>query len=104
MVKGRLDPRTLEKYKISSPVIDVPQCTIDKNDYIQNGICDEQAWRNAVNQWFDETFKPALLPLGGDLSQQRNLFLKRPIYLTKEHSAQIEPEKLRESERKFENG
>ena len=104
MAKGHLDPRTLAKYTIVSPIVDVPRCPIRKADFVQNGEFNEQLWRDAVTHWFDETFRPALQSLGGDLSQQRNLFLKRPIYLTKEHSAQIDSEILRNSERKFENG
>lgn len=104
MAKGHLDPRTLAKYTIISPIVDVPRCSVRKADFVQNGEFNERLWRDTMTRWFDETFRPALQPLGGDLSQQRNLFLKRPIYLTKEHSAQIDSEILRDSERKFENG
>jgi len=104
MAKGHLDSRTLAKYTVISQIVDVPRCSIRKADFVQNGEFNEQLWRDAMTCWFDETFRPALQSLGGDLSQQRNLFIKRPIYLTKEHSAQIDSEILRDSERKFENG
>ena len=49
-------------------------------------------------------FAPAMMPIGGDLSSQRQLFLKRPIFITVEHSGQISSDKLRQRERLFENG
>ncbi|MCI1647514.1 MAG: DEAD/DEAH box helicase [Bacteroides sp.] len=104
MVKGHLDPRTLEKYKIKADIIDVPKLDINDKDYIIDGSFDSKSWTAAVNQWFDNTFAPALQPLGGDLSAQRQLFLKRPIFITVEHSGQISSDKLRNSERQFERG
>ena len=104
MAKGHLDPRTLNKYKIQLPTIDVPQLTVTKNEFTQNGVFDRIGWEIAVNKWFDEVYLPALQPLGGDYNTQRNLFLKRPIFITKEHSGQIDSDKLRRSEKDFENG
>lgn len=105
MAKGRLDPKTLLKYSIKIPYVSVPQLSIKESDYnLPNGSFDVLGWRNAVDNWFDTEFLPAMQPIGGDLSVQRQLFLKRPIYITKEHSAQIKSEQLRESERLFEQG
>lgn len=105
MVKGHLDPRTLSKYKIKSPTISIPQMTIKSSDFNCNdGSFDYNGWRTAVEKWFDEKYVPAMRPLGGDLSAQRQIFLRRPIFITVEHSGQIESDKLRKSERLFERG
>ena len=105
MVKGHLDPRTLQKYKITAPEVDVPKFNLKESDYVlADGSVDNERWATDVNNWFDSVFAPAMMPIGGDLSSQRQLFLKRPIFITVEHSGQISSDKLRQSERLFENG
>ena len=104
MVRGHLDPRTLRKFTITAPTVTVPNLTIRRNDHFVDGGFDSNAWSNAVEEWFDNVFSPAMQPLGGDLSSQRQLFMRRPIFITVEHSAQIKPATLRESERMFERG
>lgn len=105
MAKGRLDSKTLEKYSIVQRFVSVPQMAIKESDFVnEDGSMNINSWREAVAAWFDNDFAPVMQPIGGDLSAQRDLFLKRPIFITKEHSAQIESEKLRESERLFEKG
>lgn len=105
MVKGHLDPRTLAKYKIKAPFVSVPRLEVKETDYTCiDGSFDSIGWRDAVAKWFDETFAPAMRVLGGDTSAQRQLFLRRPIFITVEHSGQIDSEKLRNSERLFERG
>jgi hypothetical protein len=104
MVKGHLDRRTLEKYKIQLPVVEVPKLNITKNDFTKDGVFNHDEWENTVSNWFDSTFVRVMKPLGGDFSVQRQLFLKRPIYIIKEHSAQIKSKDLRLSEKLFNEG
>ena len=105
MVKGHLDPRTLNKYEIKSPTISIPQLTINISDFNRpDGSVDLNGWRGAVEKWFDEEYVPIMRTLGGDLSAQRQIFLRRPIFITVEHSGQIDSDKLRKSERLFERG
>lgn len=104
MVKGRLNERTKTKFTIKAPTVDVPSCTVKEKDWTVGGQFNKQGWKNAVSHWFNSTFAPAMKPLGGDLSVQRQLFMRRPIFVTFEHSAQQKPEKLRDAEKRFEEG
>ena len=104
MITGHLDRRTLKKYTIVQPTVELPAMQINKDDYIKDGSFDKEAWKNDVANWFDTEFAPVIRPLGGEPDMQRKLFLDRPIFITVEHSGQIESAKLRKSERLFENG
>lgn len=104
MAKGHLDPRTKDKFTVKSPTVDVPKIDKNEDDFTVGGQFDKEAWHDYVINWFDTKFKPVMFAIGGNVNQQLNLFLKRPIFITAEHSAQIKSEELRESEKEFEDG
>lgn len=105
MAKGHLDPRTLEKYRIRAPFVDVPRFGLNEADYIlENDSFDKDRWTRDVNCWFDNTFAPVMQSIAADSGIQRRLFIKRPVFITAEHSGQMESEVLRERERLFEEG
>lgn len=105
LVTGELDQTTLTKYQVQTKFVKVPiPCHLKKETYIQADGFDQTQWSAAVEEWFNKEYAPAIQSFGGDLNLQHNLFLRRPIFLTTEHSAQIDSERLRKSEKRFEEG
>ena len=103
LVKGKLDPNTLNRYSVKTPFTDIP-LQKSKREFTKGGVFDNEKWRVYFDNWFEAEYEPVMQKLSGGFNMQRNIFMQRDIFLAAEHSGQIDGSVLRESERKFEDG
>ena len=104
-VKGALCPETASRYKVGSPTI-IPILPIKRSDakYRPQGYFDKKLWTTDVLDWIHTKYEPVMIPLIGDVNLQRNILQFRDITISKEHSAQIDSQKLRLTEKEFNQG
>lgn len=104
-VKGALCPETASRYHVGSPTA-IPILPIKRSDakYRPQGYFDKKLWSADVLDWIRTKYEPVMIPLTGDVNLQRNILQFRDITISKEHSAQIESQKLRLTEKEFNQG
>lgn len=105
-IKGELDSQTKDRYTIKTAETAVPTAPSQKDaKYNTGGSFDRNLWETDIEQWFKNTYEPTISTIfGTSLDMQHSIFMDRPIFLTVEHSAQIKPKDLRESEKEFRDG
>lgn len=106
MIKGELCKETLQRYTVHSQKVSIPVPGFSRMDqkYMTTGRFDIDLWHQDIEQWLKNTYIPTLQNVWGDLNSQASIINFDKIYLAKEHSAQLDSDELRESERKFING
>ena len=105
-IKGELDSQTKDRYTIKTSDTTVPIAPSQKDmRYNTGGAFDKNLWETDTEQWFASTYEPTISNIfGTSLDMQHSIFMDRPIFLTVEHSAQIQPKDLRNSEKQFRDG
>jgi len=105
-IKGELDSQTKARYTINTSALVVPTAPSQKDaKYNTGGTFDRNHWETDIEKWFKITYEPTISKIfGTSLDMQHSIFMDRPIFLTVEHSAQINAADLRKSEKEFRDG
>ena len=103
-INGDLCQETLDRYRVTGQYFNIPTPSFTRNDYKNNGVFDSDRWHTDIESWMTNTFMPAVSPYYGDINTQRSIIQFDDVYIAKEHSAQLDSNILRESERQFING
>lgn len=104
-IKGDVCQETLDRYKVTDSFFTIPTPDFTRLDYTDNyGKFDSTQWKIRVGNWITDTYAPAVEPHYGDINTQKSILLFDDVCIAKEHSAQLESDILRESEKQFING
>lgn len=107
MLKGELCNETKARYETTSKPIAIPSPSFASTDpRFKNatGAFDKNLWSTEIEQWIQTMYRPAVSGAWGDTNSQNTIIRFDDIYISKEHSAQIDSKDLREAESLFIDG
>lgn len=107
MIKGELCPETKARYIITANKISIPCpafASTDSQFLNPNGAFDKKLWSETIEKWLKDEYIPAVSGSWGDTNSQNAIIRFDDIYISKEHSAQIDSKDLRNAEGKFIKG